>query len=82
LVGNYFNSFGSLFKNDFPTYRAGISISFPFRNKVAEAQLGQNLAQESQIKNQRSQQELLIESDVRNTLQALRSAESKLASAL
>ena len=81
LVGGYFGSFSNLFQNNFPTYRAGISISFPFRNKVAEAQLGQNLAQESQIKNQRSQQELLIEADVRNTLQALRSAEAKLASA-
>ncbi len=81
LVGGYFSSFGSLFQNNFPTYRAGISISFPFRNTVAKAELGQNLAEGTQIKNQRSQQELVIEADVRNTLQALRSAEAKLASA-
>ncbi len=81
LVGNYFGSVGNLIKNDFPTYRFGISISFPFKNRIAEAQFGQSLAQGSQIKNQRSQAELLIEADVRNALQALRSAEAKLASA-
>lgn len=82
LVGSYFNSLGNLVQNDFPTYRAGISISFPLRNKRAEAELGQTLAEESQIKNLRSQQEVLIEADVRNSLQSMRSAESKLASAV
>lgn len=81
LVGGFFNSIGGIFSNRFPTYRAGVRISLPFGNRVAEAELGRNLAEGTQIKNQRSQQELVIEADVRNTAQSLRSAEAKLSSA-
>lgn len=81
LVGNYFNSLGNLFQNDFPTYRAGVSFSFPLGNRVAEADLGRTLAEGNQIRNQRLQQEQVIEADVRNAVQTLRSAQSRLSSA-
>jgi HAE1 family hydrophobic/amphiphilic exporter-1 len=43
--------------------------------------LGRSLAQGSQLKNQRLQQEQIIEADVRNALQSLRSSEARLQSA-
>lgn len=81
LVGNYFNSLGNLFQQDYPTYRFGVRISLPFGNRVAEADLGKSLAEGNLIRNQRSQTEQTIEAEVRNALQSLRSAEARLASA-
>lgn len=76
--GGYFDSLGNLLRQDFPTYRFGLNISLPWGNHVAKANLGRTLAQGDKIKDQRAQAEQIIESDVRNALQALRSAESKL----
>jgi HAE1 family hydrophobic/amphiphilic exporter-1 len=82
LVGGYFNSLGNLIGQDFPTYRVGVRISLPWGNRVAEANLGTSLAQGTQLQNQRAQTEQIIVAEVRNALQALRSSEARLASAL
>lgn len=82
LVGGIFSSLSSLVTQRYPTYRIGVRIGLPFGNRVAEANLGRSLAEESQIGNQRAQQEQVIEAQVRNSLQALKSAEARLASAL
>jgi outer membrane protein TolC len=81
LQGGYFTSLGNLLAQDFPTYRAGVQISFPLRNRTAKANLGRVIVEGERLANNRAQVEQLIEADVRNTLQALRSAESRLASA-
>lgn len=81
LVGGYFNSLGNLLAQDYPTYRIGVTISLPFGNRAAKANLGRTLAEGSQIENQTAQQEQLIEADVRNALQSLRSAEARLQAA-
>ncbi|MGH9819121.1 MAG: TolC family protein, partial [Pyrinomonadaceae bacterium] len=78
FVGGYFDSLGNLIKQDFPTYRFGVQISLPWGNHVAKANLGRTLVEADKIKDQRAQAEQTIEADVRNSLQALRSAESKL----
>jgi HAE1 family hydrophobic/amphiphilic exporter-1 len=75
LKGGYFTSVKNLFAQDFPTYRAGVTINFPLRNRTAKANLGSSIVRGAQIENQRLQQEQNVESDVRNALQALRSAE-------
>lgn len=82
LVGGYLNSLGNLIGQDYPTYRVGVSISLPWGNRTAKANLGRSLAEGSQIVNAREKTEQLIEAEVRNSLQALRSAEARLASAL
>ncbi|HEX8072466.1 MAG TPA: TolC family protein [Pyrinomonadaceae bacterium] len=81
LVGGLPKSFSNLLQQDFPTYRVGVSISLPLRNRTAEANLGRVLAQGRQLQNQRAQTEQLIEADVRNAVQALRSADARLAAA-
>ena len=78
FVGGNLTSLGSLIRQDFPTYRFGVQISLPWGNHVARANLGRTLVEGAKIQNQREQTEQVIEADVRNSLQALRSAESKL----
>ncbi|HYP54613.1 MAG TPA: TolC family protein [Pyrinomonadaceae bacterium] len=81
LIGGLPQSLSNLVGQDYPTYRVGVRISLPFRNRTAEANLGRSLAEGRRVTNQRAQAEQLIESDVRNATQALRSAEARLASA-
>jgi outer membrane protein TolC len=81
LVGGQFQSLSNLLTADYPTYRVGVRISLPLGNKVAKANLGRTLAEGSQITNQQAQTAQIIEADVRNTTQSLRSAEARLASA-
>jgi outer membrane protein len=81
LVGGLPKSLENLAAARFPTYHVGVVVSLPLRNRTAEANLGRSLAEGRSIQNQRAQQEQLIEADVRNTLQSLRSAEARLAAA-
>lgn len=81
LVGGYFSSLGNLIALDYPTYRVGVSVSLPWGNKTAKANLGRTLVEKTRLGNQRAQTEQLIEAEVRNAVQTLRSAEAALASA-
>jgi HAE1 family hydrophobic/amphiphilic exporter-1 len=81
LVGGYTTSLSNLLAQDYPTYRVGVRVELPFRNRTAQANLGRSLAEGRRITNQRAQAEQLIEADVRNATQSLRSAEARLASA-
>jgi HAE1 family hydrophobic/amphiphilic exporter-1 len=82
LQGGIVNSLGNLFGQDYPTYRVGVAISLPWGNTVAKANLGRTLVQANRIGNQRAQTEQIIEAEVRNSMQALKSGEARLASAL
>jgi outer membrane protein TolC len=82
LRGGYFTSLGNLLAQDYPTYRAGITISLPWGNTVAKANLGRSLVEANRIGNQRAQLEQVVEAEVRNSMQALKSGEARLASAL
>jgi HAE1 family hydrophobic/amphiphilic exporter-1 len=81
LVGGYPQSLSNLIGQDYPTYRVGVRVEIPFRNRTAQANLGRSLAAGRLITNQRAQAEQVIEADVRNVMQSLRSAEARLASA-
>jgi HAE1 family hydrophobic/amphiphilic exporter-1 len=81
LVGGYLNSLGNLFAQDYPAYRIGITITLPWGNTTARANLGRSIVEGNRIANQRAQTEQIIEAEVRNSIQALRSAEARLASA-
>ena len=82
LQGGYLNSLGNLIGQDYPTYRVGVAISLPWGNTIAKANLGRTLVQADRIGNQRAQAEQVIEAEVRNSMQALKSGEARLASAL
>jgi HAE1 family hydrophobic/amphiphilic exporter-1 len=82
LVGGLFASLGNLAAQDYPTYRIGVSIGIPWGNTVAKANLGRSLVEADRLGNIRAQTEQVIEAEVRNAIQALRSAEARLSSAV
>jgi HAE1 family hydrophobic/amphiphilic exporter-1 len=76
------SSLNDIFANRYPTFRVGITVSLPlFGNQTQKAQLGKSLVEAEKIKLQREQIEQLIQIDVRNALQVLRTAEARLRSA-
>lgn len=78
LIGGFNQSLSNLFSLDFTTTRVGVRFSLPIGNRTAEANLGRSLADGRRIENQREQLQQTIEADVRNLLQAVRSAEARL----
>jgi outer membrane protein TolC len=81
LVGGYTQSLRNLIDQNYPTARVGVRLSLPLRNRTAEANLGGALALGNRITDQFRQTEQLIEAEVRNSIQAVRSSEARLASA-
>lgn len=81
LIGGYGQSFVNLAANRYPNFRVGVQVGIPIRNRTAEAQLGRSLVEGQRITTQREQLEQLIQVDVRNALQIVRTAESRLRAA-
>ena len=82
LVGGYGDVFGNLFANRYATFRVGVVFNLPlFGDKTTKAQLGKSLVEGEKIQTLREQLEQTIQVDVRNALQALRTAEARLRAA-
>lgn len=72
--GGYFRSLGNLFSQDFRTYQVGVTISFPWRNRTVEGNIGRVLAESAQLDARSRQAVQNIQIEVRNALQAVESA--------
>jgi HAE1 family hydrophobic/amphiphilic exporter-1 len=82
LNGGYGSAMSNLFQNRYPTFRVGVQFNLPlFGDKTAHAQLGRSLVEGDRLQTQREQLEQTIQVDVRNALQALRTAEARLRAA-
>ncbi|HEX8136251.1 MAG TPA: TolC family protein [Pyrinomonadaceae bacterium] len=81
LIGGFPQSFGSLAANRYNNFRVGVQLNLPLRNRTAEANLGRSLVEAHRIETQREQLEQLIQIDVRNALQQVRTAGSRLRAA-
>jgi len=81
FVGNYGQSLSNLFGGNFPTAQVGVQISLPLRNLTAEAQVAYSEAEGRKLKAVRDQIGMAIEADVRNAMQAVTSAQSRLEAA-
>jgi HAE1 family hydrophobic/amphiphilic exporter-1 len=81
LVGGFGQSVANLASNRYNNFRVGVQVNLPLRNRTAEAQLGRSLVEGKRIETQREQLEQLIQVDVRNALQVVRTAQSRLTSA-
>ena len=81
LIGGEAQSLANLGANRFTNFRVGVTVNLPFRNTTAEAQLGRALVDQERIRTQREQLEQLIQVDVRNAIQQVRTAESRLRAA-
>jgi HAE1 family hydrophobic/amphiphilic exporter-1 len=80
-LGGYGSSFANLAANRYNNFRVGVQVNLPLRNRTAEAQLGRSLVEGQRIGTQREQLEQLIQVDVRNALQLVRTAEARLRAA-
>jgi outer membrane protein TolC len=81
LVGGLGQSFVNLAANRYNNFRVGVQLNLPIKNRTAEAQLGRSLVEGKQIATQREQLEQVIQVDVRNALQSVRTAQSRLRAA-
>ncbi len=81
LTGGYLSSVSDILANRYPTFRFGVSIRFAPDGTAQKALLGKSLVQSERIKVQREQLEQLIQVDVRNALQSIKTAEARLRSA-
>jgi HAE1 family hydrophobic/amphiphilic exporter-1 len=81
LIGGYGQSLANLASNRYNNFRVGFQVNLPLRNRTAEAQLGRSLVEGQRITTQREQLEQLIQVDVRNALQVVRTAQSRLTAA-
>ena len=81
LQGGYGRALSNLLGQDNPTVRVGVRISLPLKNRTAKAQLGESLAEGRRLESVRAQAEQLIEADVRNAMQRVRSVEARMVAA-
>jgi len=81
-VGGATSSVTDIFSNKYPTFRVGVQFNLPiFGDKTSKAQYGRSLVEGERLDVQRQQIEQNIQVDVRNALQALRTAEARLRAA-
>jgi HAE1 family hydrophobic/amphiphilic exporter-1 len=81
LVGSYGQSVYNLLKNDFRSWRVGLNINLPIRNRTAQANYGRSLAEGKQIAAQRQRTEQTIEVEVRDALQGVETAKRRVEAA-
>jgi len=79
--GGYFQSLSNLFGQDFKTYQVGVRVSFPWRNRTAEGNLGRSLAEQRQLDARQRQVVETVQVDVRNALQAVVASAQRLEAA-
>jgi outer membrane protein TolC len=81
LQGGYARAWSNLLGQDNPTVKIGVRISLPLKNRTAKAELGHTLAEGRRIESVRTQAEQLIEAEVRNAIQRVRSVEARMSAA-
>jgi HAE1 family hydrophobic/amphiphilic exporter-1 len=81
LVGGFGRSLANTFRSDSPNYSVGVTISFPFRNRTAKADLAGARVLENQIATQTRSQEQVVIVEVRNAVQAVETARQRVLAA-
>jgi outer membrane protein TolC len=81
FIGGYTGALGDVFNSRYPTFRVGVTWTWSPDDSAQKALLGKSLVQGEKLKVQREQLEQSIQVDVRNALQAIRTAKARLRSA-
>ncbi len=82
LVGGYGNLLGQIFRRNFPSYSAGISLNIPLRNRAAQADYATQLLQNRQDELTLQKQVNQVRVDVQNAVIGLRQARVRYDSAV
>jgi outer membrane protein TolC len=81
LFGGFNRSLANIFRSDAPNFSIGMTISFPFRNRTAKANLDGARIQEQQLDAQTRGQEQNVIVEVRNAVQAVETARQRVLTA-
>ena len=81
LFGGFNRSLLNIFRGDAPNFSVGVTISFPFGNQTAKANLAGARIQEEQIQAQSRQQEQTIIRQVRDAVQAVETSRQRVLTA-
>ncbi|MGB7069119.1 MAG: TolC family protein, partial [Pyrinomonadaceae bacterium] len=81
LAGGFNRSLSNIFRTDAPNFQVGVTISFPWRNTTAKANLAAARVQEEQIATQMRAQEQVVIVEVRNAVQAVETARQRVLTA-
>ena len=76
--GGYSQSLDNLLHATFPTLQVGVQVSFPIRNRTAEAQSAIARAEGRRLDKVKDQVAMAVEADVRNALQATAATRARL----
>lgn len=78
ILGPYWKTWSGVFQARFPTLYAGLQIDWTARNRAARAELAKTAIAGRRIRLQRQQLEQVINAEVRNALQAIRTARQRI----
>lgn len=81
LAGGFGRSLANIFRSDAPNFSVGVTISFPFRNRTAKANLDGARIQEQQLEAQTRDQEQVVIVEVRNAVQGVETARQRVLTA-
>ncbi len=81
LYGGFNRSLANIFRSDAPNFTVGVTISLPFGNRTAKANLAGARIRENQLATQTRSQEQTVLVDVRNAVQAVETARQRIFSA-
>jgi outer membrane protein TolC len=81
LAGGFNQSWANMFRTDAPNFSVGVTISFPFRNRTAKANLAGALIQGEQIDARMRSQEQAVIVEVRNAVQGVETARQRVLTA-
>lgn len=81
LAGGFNRSWANMFRSDAPNYSIGATISFPFRNRTAKANLAGAEIQRNQLEAQTRGQEQTVIVEVRNAVQAVETTRQRVLTA-
>jgi HAE1 family hydrophobic/amphiphilic exporter-1 len=77
LLGGNLQSLSNIWDGRYPTAKIGVQISLPLRNRTAEGNAANALAEERRLQVVKKQVEMFVESDVRNALEQWNSARAR-----
>jgi len=80
FLGGYGSTLSNLFGGGFTGWQAGIQFDWTLRNRAAKENVAQTLLTDRTLGLQRARAEQLIETEVRNVLQQLNTAEQRIVS--
>jgi hydrophobic/amphiphilic exporter-1 (mainly G- bacteria), HAE1 family len=77
LLGGNLQSLSNIWDGRYPTAKVGVQISLPLRNRTAEGNAANALAESRRLEIVKKQMEMFVEADVRNALEQWNAARAR-----